>query len=301
MRIKPISLLILLPGTVWGVSFILVELILPYVGPITITTIRSIISIIVLLPAMYWTGSYFPHTWPEWKPYFALSAANQAIPFALTAWGQKFIEGGLASILLSVMPLFTVLLAWVFTDDEKLTGSKATGISLGLLGIILLIGPSALEGLGINLWAQLAVVASAFLYAAGAVYLRKVYDMEPKGMSVWALRLRVANAQFVTAVIMLLPFSFWLESPLSIRPPLPVWGYLFGLGIGVTIFATLVYYYLIEQLGAGSASMTIYLIPVAGVLSGVLILNEQLTSQMIIALALILFGVYVVNRSTQSS
>lgn len=300
MRIQAKNLLILLPGTVWGVSFILIELILPYIEPITMTLLRALISLVALYPVMRITGSYFPRTWRAWLPYFILAAMNQATPFALTAWGQKFIDGGLASILLSIMPLFTVLLAFFLTDDEGLSFSKIAGIFLGLVGIVILIGPTALEGLGINLWAQLAVVVSALLYALGAIYIRYLYRIEPKDMSTWALRLRIANAQFVTSVVMLTPFSLWLETPFNFNviPP-EVWGYLFLLGTAVTMLATIVYYYLIEEFGAGRASMTVYLIPVAGVISGVIILDEELTGAMIVALVLIALGVYVVDRGEQ--
>lgn len=297
MRPSPKSLLILLPGIIWGVSFIWIELVLPYIEPITITMLRAAISVIALYPAMVYTGSYFPKTLREWMPFFWLSAANQAVPFALTAWGQKSIEAGLASILLSAMPLFTVLLAATLIADERLTRAKVTGMVLGLVGIVILIGPSALEGLGLNLWAQLAVLVSALLYALGAIGLRKVYPTQPQDMSPWALRLRIANAQFVMSVVMLLPFSLLFEAPWTMRPPLAAWGYMLLMGIGVTVFATLVYFYLIEEFGAGRASMTVYLIPVAGVLSGVVFLGEALTASMIAALALILCGVFIVNRS----
>ena len=76
--------------------------------------------------------------------------------------------------------------------------------------------------------------------------------------------------------------------------------YLFALGIGVTLLATIIYFVLIEELGAGTASMTIYLIPVARVLLGVLVLKETLTTQMIIALVLIMVGIRIVNRGNTS-
>ena len=292
-------LLILLPGTVWGISFIWIELILPFIGPISLTMIRAMISVVALIPAMMVTGSYFPKTLRGWVPFALLAVFNQALPFALTSWGQVYIEGGLASILLSVNPIFTVLLAWLFTNDEQLSGIKIVGIALGFLGIVYLLGPSLTGqeiGSTITLWAQLAVVASALLYAIGAVYLRKVVVSQPADLSPWGARLRVANSQFVMSTLLLLPFSLIFEDPLGIRAPLAVWGYMLLLGIGVTIFATLVYFYLIEVYGAGRASMTVYLIPVAGVLSGMLILDEPITPQKLGALALILTGVLIVNQ-----
>ena len=268
------SFLLLIPGTIWGISFIAIELILPVIPPITITLGRSLISVVMLMSLMWYVGGKLPQSWLEWRPFVLLAAINQAIPFALTAWGQVYIEGGLASILLSVMPLFTVLLAYIFTSDERLTVSKVLGISLGLAGIIVLIGPTSLQGLGVNLTAQLAVVASALCYAIGAVYLRFIYPSQPTGLSAWIIRLRLTTAQFIAAAIMLLPFSLWFEAPWTLRPTWDIWLYMLFLGIGVTLLATLVYFYLIESLGAGTASTTIYLIPVAGVILGAIVLGE---------------------------
>ena len=290
------TLLLLLPGTIWGISFTVVELILPVIPPITLTLGRSLISIVMLLGMMWFAGGYLPRRWSEWGPFFILGAINLAVPFALTSWGQLTINGGLASILLSVMPLFTAILAFLFTSDEQLTAAKVTGISLGLLGIIILIGPHALSGITSNFVAQLAIVLSALLYAIGAVYLRYVFPHQPKDLSAWGVRLRMTSAQFIASAVLLLPFSLWFETPWTIRPPLAIWFYMFLLGIGVTLLATVTYFYLIEQLGAGRASMTIYLIPVAGVITGILVLGEALTVQMVIALGLILFGIFVVNR-----
>lgn len=296
MKIQLSRLLLLLPGIVWGASFTVVELVLPVVPPITITLLRTLISCIMLLVMMRYAGGYLPRRLVEWAPFFLLAATNLAVPFALTTWGQVYIEGGLASILLSVMPLFTALLAWWFMADEALTMNKAVGVVLGLLGIVLLIGVDAMRTLGANLLAQLAIVGAALLYAISSVFIRRVYPLQPAGLSAWALRLRITSAQFVAAAILLLPFSLWLESPWRLHIGLDTWGYLIFLGVGVTLLATLTYFFLIEQFGAGTASTTIYLIPVAGVLSGVLVLGEELTTQMLAALALILGGIFMANR-----
>ncbi|MBV7337270.1 DMT family transporter [Chloroflexi bacterium TSY] len=291
------NFLLLIPGTVWGISFIAVELILPAIPPISLTLGRSLISIVMLLGMLWYVGGTLPSRLSDWSPFFLLAAVNLAIPFALTAWGQIYIDGGLASILLSVMPLFTALLAYCFTPDEKLTIQKMLGIGLGLIGIVVLIGPGALGGVRANVLAQLAIVGAALCYAIGAVYLRFVYPLQPEGLSTWALRMRMTSAQFVASAILLLPFSLWWEAPWTIQPSLEIWGYMLFLGIGVTLLATVTYFYLIEELGAGTASTTIYLIPVAGMILGNIVLGEAITAQMIFALGLILLGIFIVNRT----
>ena len=293
--------LILLPGTVWGISFIAVELVLLDVQPITITLIRSLISVVMLLILLRVAGGYLPKTFSEWWPFFLLALVNQAAPFALSSWAQIYIEGGLASIYLAIMPLFTVVLAAIFTTDEKLTFWKRVGVTIGLIGIIVLIGPAAFEGIGINIIAQLAVIGSALMYAIGAVYARFVYPLQPPDLDGWALRLRIVAAQFVMAIVMLIPFAFLLEEPLAIRPSAQTWWLLIFLGIGVTGLATVTYFFLIEELGAGTAAMTIYIIPIAGVITGMLVLNEPFRWQMAVALVLILGGIAITNLGKESA
>lgn len=286
------KLLILLPGTIWGISFIVVELILPYVPPITLTMLRALISSIMLLILSQFFGVYLPKTLKKWWPFLVLAATNQAIPFALSAWGQLQITGGLASILLGVMPLMTILIAAWWTTDEKLTTPKVIGIILGFIGLVILIGPSALAG-GNNFIAMLAVLFSSFLYAIGAVYARFVYPQQPEEFKGFALLLRMTTAQFICGVLLLAPFSLWLEQPWALTIPAITWGHLIFLGVGVTAFASMTYFYLIETLGAGIASTTVYLIPISGVIAGALMIGEIVTRSMVVALVFIFFGVFV--------
>jgi drug/metabolite transporter (DMT)-like permease len=290
------QLLILLPGTVWGVSFVITELILPYIPPISLTLIRGIISIVMLYSLLKYTNGYLPQTLKEWWPFMVLGATNLAIPFTLTSWGQKSIDSGLASIIISTMPLFTVLMAHFFTQDEKLNWRKGIGVFFGFAGILILIGPEALKGVSINFWAQIAVVAASLSYSYAAVYVRFVYPLQPKDLSPWAMRFRVNSAQFITSCLFLLPLSLIVDRPWTLTIPLRIWLYLIFLGIGVTMLATIVYFYLIESLGAGLASTTVYLIPVSGILLGVLILNEQFRWEMGVSLVLIVIGIVITGR-----
>jgi drug/metabolite transporter (DMT)-like permease len=258
--------------------------------------VTSLISAVVLFTVLKHAQSYLPKNWSEWQSFFILAALNQAVPFALSSWGQIYIEAGLASILLSVMPIFTVLLAAYFMKDEPLSWPKLFGAGLGFMGIIVLMGPAALKGLGVNFLAQLAVIVSALLYAFGAVYARVVYPLQPAALSSWTLRLRIMTAQFIASAVMLLPFSFALDAPWTLRLNWETWAYLIFLGVVVTLLATMIYYYLLERLGAGTASMTTYLIPVVGVIAGNLVLGERVSLLMVLALLLIFAGIVVTNR-----
>lgn len=288
-------ILLLVPGIIWGISFISVEFVLIDVPPITLTLLRSSISVTMLLTLCYFFGARLPKSFKEYLPFFILAMFNLTIPFALGAWAQTHIEAGLASIYLAAMPLFTVILAAVWVADERLTFWKAIGVVCGLTGIIVLIGPSAFSGIGINVIAQIAILTSSLLYAIGAILTRVIYTMQPEDLSGFPLLLRITTSQFLMSIVALVPASLLFEDPLSLQISAQSFWHLLFLGIGVTSLATITYFFLIEQLGAGTASMTIYLIPIAGVIAGVLVLNEQFRSEMGIALILILGGIAITN------
>ena len=100
---------------------------------------------------------------------------NNALPFALIAWGQTHLPAGLASILNAATPLFSVLVAHVFTAEEKLSRFKIIGTAAGLAGVAWVVGPDLLWGRGAsNACAEGAVLLAALSYAASAVFARRI-------------------------------------------------------------------------------------------------------------------------------
>ncbi|MEM7348049.1 MAG: DMT family transporter [Chloroflexota bacterium] len=290
-------LLLLVPGVLWGGAFLLVELILVTIPPFTLTLGRNFISTIALWLMLYWLGGRLPRTWAPWKHNLFLGLVNNTLPFVLVSWGQLFIESGLATILISTMPLFTILLAHFLTDDEHLTTEKIIGITLGMVGILVLMGPTALQGLGENLWGQLAVLGAALCYAIGGIYTRQVFrqNQRQQNQSQWTTLVEVTTGQFIAATLFVLPGSLLLEQPWALQPSLLSMLSLLALALVVTIGAILVYYYLIDVAGVTMASIVIYLIPINGVFWGAVVLDEPITWQVLVALALILVGTAIIN------
>ena len=213
--------LLLIPGTLWGVSFLMNEIILQTIPPFSFVAGRNLLVAIPLLTILYARGGRLPSTLSEWKPYIVIGLFDNAIPFVLVAWGQLYIESGLTTILISLIPLFTVFLAHFFSYDERLNRHKGLGVLLGLLGIIVLIGPSALRGIGSHVWGQLAVIMASFLIAIAAVYAsRHLKDENQKdenqkdenqaarsSESKWTSIFKMTSGQFIVGTVSLLPFS----------------------------------------------------------------------------------------------
>jgi drug/metabolite transporter (DMT)-like permease len=87
--------------------------------------------------------------------------AEHLVPFTLIFWAQTHIDSGLASILNATTPLFTVVVAHLFTSDERMTGGKVAGVLAGLAGVVVLVGPHALRGIDAGVWGELACLGAA--------------------------------------------------------------------------------------------------------------------------------------------
>ena len=248
--------------------------------------------------ALMMRGGSFPKTAVGWWPFFILGTFNNTLPFALIAWGQVRLESGLTTILTSLMPLVTVLLAHFFADNERLNRQKLVGVMLGLLGVLLLVGPTALAGITLNFWSQLAIIGSSFSYAGAAIFARKHLQAESKTESRMNAIIRLIALQYLLSTLTLLPFVLIFEQPWALTPSARSLGALLLIGLPITVGATLIYYYLIARVGPSLTASTIYLIPINGVLWGAILLGEQIRPISILALVIILLGVMIANRSS---
>ncbi len=284
------NILLIIPGTLWGFSFLLNEIMLDTIPPFTLTVLRNIVTAIPLLIMLYARGLRL-----KWQRYTFLALFDNAIPGIMIGWGQLYIDSGLTTILLALSPLFTVLLAHVFSTNDKLNLPKIVGVSLGLLGTLLLVGPSALTNVGANLWGQLAMIGSALCFSISATYVR--FQFQKKSESPLDSAIEALASQLLIATIILLPFAIIIDKPWTLQPSQASVMALFASSWGIRVCAMLLYYYLISKIGASAASTTLYLTPINGVFWGALILTETVTWSMIMALVLILAGVMIVNSA----
>lgn len=209
-----------------------------------------------------------------------LGAVSTALPFWLIAWGQTHIDSGIAAIGNAAMPIFVALLAIRFAPGERVTGFRAVGIVLGILGVGVLVGVDP-EG---GLWGAigtLAVVLAAVSYAAGTLYSQRKLD-DSSG-------LLITTASTIWGALIILPLGI-AQAPSE----LPGWEALAAiaaLGIGGTAIGLLLYIHLVESHGSSRASLVVYLLPVIAVFYGAVLLDEPVRLTALAGLALILSGV----------
>ncbi len=189
----------------WGGSFLFVELALQGLPPLTVVWGRVAVAALILGLLCRARGVLLPRA--AWGAALGMGLLNNAAPFTLFALAQGRIDGGLAAIVNATTPLWTVVVAHLFTGDERLTPAKAAGLGLGLAGVATLAG-----GGGGEVGAILACLAAALCYGLAAVWGRRFRRL---GVTPTA----TAFGQVAAATLLLTPLWLAVDRPWSLPPP----------------------------------------------------------------------------------
>ena len=285
MRIKEWLLLIVLSG-LWGGSFFFTKIALVDLPPLTIVLSRVILAAIVLTIFVSSRGQKLPTSPKLWRSFFVMGALNTLIPFSLIVWGETQISSSLASVLNAMTPVFTVLLAHLFTREERLTFNRAIGVAFSFCGVVVLIGFDVLQGMQLQSLGQFAVMGAAFCYGCAGIYGRRFREL-PAAVT--------ATGMLYATIVMLLPLTFALEHPWTLNPTTITLSALFALGFFCTAIAYLIYFHLLAIAGATNASLVTFLIPISALLLGVFILHEQLYWNTFAGMILIFVGLAAID------
>src|SRR3546814_1522787 len=161
--------LLLTFSTRWGASYSFIKIGVVTIPPVTLIAARTVIAGSILVAIIHWRGLSLPGDAITWRRFLFQACLNSVVPFTLIAWAQQTTDAALATILNSTSPIFAFLLTVLVTRHETVTGRKLFGVGAGVVGICLIVGVQALDGLGRELWAQLALVAATVCYAGAAI------------------------------------------------------------------------------------------------------------------------------------
>lgn len=278
---KEIALLLVL-STLWGASYTFIKVGVQSIPPVTLIAMRTLIAGTMLLLVIRWQGLVLPSDATTWRRFFAQACLNSVVPFTLIAWGQQTTDATLATILNSTSPIFTFLLTKLVTRHEVVTRRRLVGVGVGFAGICLIVGVQALEGLGRELWAQLAIVAATVCYAGAAIFGKGFKGLEP---------IVPAAGSLICGASILVPASLILEKPWAVTPSLDSVLALLALSVFSTALAFVIYFRLVQTLGSVGTTAQAYLRVPIGVAIGVVFLGEHLTMTGLIGLMFVIAGV----------
>ncbi len=273
----------------WGSSFMLTKVAVSAISPSSVVAGRLVIAAVILGIAVMVMGQRLPGWGRHWLFFIAMAVMGNCVPFWLISWGQRGIDSGVAGILMAVMPLTTLVLAHIFVEGEKLTPYRAAGFATGFAGIVVLIGPEAVQeltGAGSHLLPKLAVLAGALCYAVATIIARR----GPESDALVAAT-GVAIAASLIMVPVAAPVAAFDDSLMGSHVPAASLVAIAILGVISTALATVVYFKLISLAGPSFLSLINYLIPLWAVLVGMIVLGEQPEWRALGALALVLSGI----------
>jgi drug/metabolite transporter (DMT)-like permease len=281
-------LLLFLLAALWGPSFLFIKVAVAEIPPLTLVLGRVAIGASFLLVALLLRRQRLSRDRRIWGYLAVMAVLQNALPWTLLSWGEQSIDSATASILNGTTPIFTIVLAHFLVPGDRLTPAKLTGVLMGFAGLLLLIAPSLADGLRATTLGLVAVTVAAASYAVALVYSRnRLRGLPP---------LVAPASQLLLATLFMFPLTMAVDQPWTLAAPsTAAVASLLALGIFGTGLAFVVYYRLLEAATPTYISMVTYIIPVFGIILGVLVLDERLTWYSLAGFALILAGVMAVN------
>lgn len=269
-------------GAIWGSSFVFTSLAAPVFGPVALVAFRVMVAAgLMFAYARLWGVEV--HFRPYRRQFVLLGALNGAIPFALIAYAQLTLPASFAAIMNSITPMFAAVLS-VFFMSEPLTPRRMAGLMLGVIGVTLVVGWSPFGLTPPTLLAIAAMMSASLFYALGTIYARRAFSGVPT--------MTMAIGQQLGAGAIMLPLA-----ALSLPARMTTEALLAGLALAVlgTAVAYQLYFTLVRRVGPTNTATVTLIVPMFGVLWGVLLLSDPITLGTLVGFGAILTSLVLIT------
>ncbi|MGE5830334.1 MAG: DMT family transporter [Micromonosporaceae bacterium] len=278
----------LLLGAIWGSSYTFIKASLNGLTPSQLVLGRVLLGAMVLLAVLAVRRVGLPPFSIAWVHMIVTATLGMVLPFLLLAWGERYTSAAMAGVVIAALPLITLGGVTFLLPSERATWRKVVGMLIGFAGVILVLSPWRTDpGL---LKGQLAVLGAAVCYAGQTIYIRRF--LSPRGISALAL----AASQLIVALLLqviVTSLAPW-ETP---RFTGQVTASIVVLGVVGTGLGYVLYFRLIADLGATTASAVNYLVPVAALIISTTTLHDAVTWSMVVGVLAVLLGLaFAENR-----
>jgi drug/metabolite transporter (DMT)-like permease len=275
-------------AVIWAFSYLFMQWGVDELPVMTVVFGRVAFAALLLVVLVYATGQRLPTSAKVWAGLAAMAILNNVIPFGMIIGAQGIgVDSGLVSILVGLTPVFSVVLAHYLTLEERMTPARIGGCLLGLVGLAVLVGPAALEGLGDQMTGQLMAVAAALSYALAAIVGRRMLAALPP--------MTAATGQLMCSSLLILPWVLAIDQPWTYSPSLTAWAGILGVAIPCTAFAYILYFAALRSAGATNLMLVTLMVPIGAVIVGAMFLNERVGWETIGGMALISLGLLLID------
>jgi drug/metabolite transporter (DMT)-like permease len=274
---------------IWGASFLFIKLAVRDMSPATLVLSRAALGAVTLglIFAARRQSPFTAGTRRRLLPFVMMAIFGSLLPWFAFGFGEQSISSALASILNATTPLWTAVFAYWVTPSERPSPLNYLGVAIGFVGVGVLIAPDLVgQPLRATTIGTLAIAGAAACYAVAAlIQRRQLRGVSPLQVGFWQLA---------------------LTTPLALAAALPTVGAthlrlasiaaILVLGAGASGIGFLLYYYMMNTLGATRATTVTFLLPVTAVFWGASILREAITIPILAGMAVILLGVFLTSR-----
>ncbi len=273
-------------GMIWGATFLVTELALRGIEPVWLAagrvTVAGTLTVAVWLIA---GGRLFLTERRDWRGLCVIGVFASAVPFSCLAWAQTHVTSGFAGVSMAAIALMVLPLSHLALPDAKMTWRSTLGLTVGFVGVVLLLGGGALRSTGdpMEPAGRLACLAAAASYAVSSVTMRRLPPVDPLGL---------AAVPLIVSVAVVIPLALVVDGVPAV-PDRAALGWLLLLGLVPTAGANLLRVLVIRRAGPVFMSLTNYQVPVWSVIFGIAILGEPVEAKLFLALGLILSGIAV--------
>jgi drug/metabolite transporter (DMT)-like permease len=270
----------------WGSAFSVVKVGLEYSPPMIFAGLRTLIGgLVILLVAGVWGGS--PRLRRDWPVFLLLAAFNVVFFFGFQTLAVLYLPSGTAAVLEYLQPMLVGLLAWMILG-ESLSLAKIVGLILGFSGIVA-VSSGSISG-NVSAAGVAFGAGSALSWALGTVFFKRY---EARISTMWAV-----GIPFVIGGMALTLFGFAIESWSEVSPTATLFASLSYVSLVEIALAWLIWFGLVRTGEASRVAVYVFFVPLVSILVGTIFLDERLTLPLLVGSALIVTGIYAVNRSS---
>jgi drug/metabolite transporter (DMT)-like permease len=284
-----IALQFIAMGLVWGASFLFMKVGLEGVSFGQVVWARLVFGALTLGVIALSTRSRLPREPIVWLHFVVVAITYCVIPYLLFAWAEQYVSSSLASIYNAVTPITTAILATAAFRVEKLNRDQVLGVLVGVVGVVVVVGPWQVAALTGSVWGQLACLGAVTCYGFSFGYIRRFIshrDMPATTIAVMNIGIAAAIMVLLTPVLAWGPITFSWPVLLSLLA-------LGALGTGVVYIWNM---NVLRAWGPTATSGVTYVTPVVGVALGILILDEHLSWNEPVGALVVLAGILLTQQ-----
>ena len=272
---------------IWSSAFFNIKIATYSFGPVTIAFLRIFFGAIPVVALCLYKKIKIEAFSKDWKWFALIGMVNLVIPFFLIAYGVQKVQSNLAAILMASTPLSATVLAHFFTNNEKINLIKILGVLVGFSGIVFLFSDNILINES-NFTSALLILIGSTFYVVGGLLTLKISNKKNENVTASIL---------IWGTIFLIPITIFTEKPWNLNPSIDSTISLIYLGVVATGLAWLLRFRILKTNGLVFQAQVAYLIPIFGIILGYIFLKELITPKVLISVAAVIIGIYLVKKS----